>query len=212
MAYYALTKYKVFELGEPIAAYSAAVPVHIDILFALFSALMCVVTFAVSANEELATLVVPMAATMSAAEAAVNALAPFPLSSEPEVNVVAPVPPRATARVPIAIEVAFTYRPDELASKPVCAFTNTPVELEVIPLLARTDNEPVVVIGPPVKPLPDPTELTPPVLDQNVLVPLEVRTCPEEPRPPLALIPFRVVVPSIDKVLLKDTEFVTLRR
>ena len=92
------------------------------------------------------------------------------------------------------------------------SFEKYTVELEVIPLLARTDNEPVLVIGPPVKPLPDPTELTPPVVDQNVLVPLEVRTCPKEPSPPLALIPFRVVVPSIDKVLLKDTEFVTLRR
>lgn len=132
--------------------------------------------FANRANEELATLVVPMTATTSAAEAALSALVPFPLSSEPEANVVAPVPPLPTARVPIAIEVAFTNRPDELASKPVFAFTNTPVELEVIPLLARTDNEPVLVIGPPVKPLPEPTELTAPVNDQYVLVPLEVRT------------------------------------
>jgi hypothetical protein len=40
LAYYALTKYRVFALLGETAVYSAAVPVHIDILFALFSALI----------------------------------------------------------------------------------------------------------------------------------------------------------------------------
>ena len=46
------------------------------------------------------TAVEPIAATISAADAAENALDPFPLTKDPEVIDVAPVPPLATGSVP----------------------------------------------------------------------------------------------------------------
>ena len=65
------------------------------------------------------------------------------------VEVEVPVPPRATGRVPTATAVAFT---------------NKPVELAIMPELARTDKVPVEVIGPPVRPEPEATEVTVPVV------------------------------------------------
>ena len=44
------------------------------------------------------------------------------------------------------------------------ALTNVPVVLAIIPVLARTETVPVVVIGPPVIPLPVATDVTVPVV------------------------------------------------
>ena len=48
------------------------------------------------------------------------------------------------------------------------ALTNVPVVLEIMPVLARTDSDPDPVIGPPVRPLPEPTDVTVPEPPETV--------------------------------------------
>ena len=96
-------------------------------------------------------------------------------------------------------------------TSPVLPNTNKPVELAVIPLFAKTDTVPVVVIGPPFKPLPVDTEVTPwSSAAQYIVVPLECNTSPAAPIPPFACNPTAVPIANLEELAMTEVPTVKL--
>lgn len=116
-------------------------------------ALVTVVTvLALVALVALVTAVAPIAATMSAAEALLTAAVTAPLSSAPDVNVVAPVPPLATGSMPVTPVVSgnpvkFVATPDDgVPSNGVTITMLVLVQALMLPL-ATVPNAGVTIVG-----------------------------------------------------------------